>query len=769
MNMYFRGVSWVAIAACAILSQPVVAQTGSGGDVADSGEIVVTAQKRSQGINDVPIAISAVGADQLAASGVTSLDKLSSITPSLTVSETSATGVPVYTIRGIGFSDYSTSSSSTVGLYADEVALPYAVMSRGAFFDVEQVEVLKGPQGDLYGRNTTAGQINVISAKPTDTLKAGASLDVNQFGETNVEAYVSGPLAEGLKGRIAGKLSEGGAWQQSITRPGDKLGDKRVGAVRASLDWAAAPWLDVFVSGHYIKDKSDNLAPTAYDGTVIGQPTTRLPLTQSATLGLPNAAFSIGDNRAADWSTGIYTPKRNNELAGFVARLTADLGAVSLTSVTGYDRFTRTEANDWDGWAGNDSQSINATKLDVFSQELRLASSGKSRFTWIVGGYFSSDVMKEDYRFYMQDSFFANVLGVRSLDTRYRQATTSIAGFAHAEYDLGAGFTVLGGIRYTHERRSWSGCTYDTGDGSLAQLVGGTVGGCGVVNDIVGSPGFGTFSIFSDTIRTNRVMWKAGIDKKIGRNLLYATVSSAFKSGGFSGINTNIQSQLLPYRPETVTAYEVGAKTVWFGSALRVNASAFWYDYKDKQEADYINTFVGALVRLTNVPRSRVRGFEADATLKLFDGLRIDASTTYLDAEVTRWPDAGVYNGTVSIPTNLSGSRLANSPEWTTNAAITYEKPISEKFLASISADVAAKTDYSTRIFALDPSTGVAGYTLVNGRVGLRTQDDAWSFSIWVRNLTDRYYYTSAFVGNGVFVRTNGMPRTFGFSTAYKF
>jgi iron complex outermembrane receptor protein len=162
------------------------AENGTGADAGAedaSPEIVVTAQKRNQNVNDVPIAINAFGGAALADAGVKSLESLSSIAPSLTVTSTAATGVPVYTIRGVGFSDYSTSASSTVGIYADDIALPYAVMTRGAFFDVGQVEVLKGPQGDLYGRNSTAGQININSARPTDTFKAGASADVSNWGK----------------------------------------------------------------------------------------------------------------------------------------------------------------------------------------------------------------------------------------------------------------------------------------------------------------------------------------------------------------------------------------------------------------------------------------------------------------------------------------------------------------------------------------------------------------------------------------------------------
>lgn len=768
VSRYWSG---VALAGLAMVGGRAAAQDGTqSGATAPAGEIVVTAQKRAQGINDVPIAISAFSGAKLADAGVRSLETLSQVTPGLTVSSTAATGVPIYTIRGIGFSDYSTSASSTVGVYADEIALPYAVMTRGAFFDTGQVEVLKGPQGDLYGRNSTAGQINVNSARPTARPSAGVSADVSNWGGTSLEAYVSGPVAPGLKVRVAGKVEEGGAWQKSISRPTDRLGNKDVMAVRGSLDWQASPAFSLFLSAHYIQDKSDNQAPTAYDGTLIGLSTLRLPVITTTPAGSPVADFSTGNNRLADWATGDLKPHRDNTLAGFVARAGLDLGVATLTSVTGYDHFRRREANAWDGWTANDSKNINTTHLNVFSEELRLASKDAGPLSWIVGGYYSRDVMHENYAYFMQQSFYALALGIQTLDTRYDQTTSSLAGFAHAEYALGQGWRVLGGFRYTHEKRQWSGCTYDSGDGTLAAFVGGAPGSCGTYNDLPGTPGYGTNSVFSDTISANRAMWRLGVDKKIGRSLWYVTVSTGFKSGGFSGINTNLASQLLPYGPESVTAYELGMKLALPAHGLNLNASAFWYDYKNKQETNYINTFVGALAQLTNVPRSRIRGVEVDARWQATPELLLTASTTYLDAKVTNWPDAGVNGANnVAVPTDLAGARLANAPTWQSNGAITYERPVSETLHGFATADVEQRSFYSGGILALNAATGVPGYALLGARAGVKAADGKWQVSLWVRNLADKYYYTSAFSGNGIYVRMNGMPRTVGLSGRVSF
>ena len=200
-------------------------------------EIVVTAQKREQGANDVGITLNTFTGAQLKDFGLTAAEDMALLTPGLTVNETAATGVPLYTIRGVGYQDYSTAASSTVGLYFDEVAIPYTVMSRGLMFDIERVEVLKGPQGDLYGRNTTAGQINFISKKPTADFQAGVTAGIGSYGFIDVEAFASGSLSDTVRARLAARTVQSNeGWQKSATR-NDELGEMDTTAIRAMLDF----------------------------------------------------------------------------------------------------------------------------------------------------------------------------------------------------------------------------------------------------------------------------------------------------------------------------------------------------------------------------------------------------------------------------------------------------------------------------------------------------------------------------------------------------
>ncbi len=386
-------------------------------------EVLVTAQKRTQSANDVGITINAFTGDQLRDLGVLTPEDIAMFTPGLTVNETAATGVPLYTIRGVGFQDYSTAASSTVGIYFDEVAMPYTVMTRGLVFDTARVEVLKGPQGDLYGRNTTAGQINFISNKASQEFGAGVIGSYGNYEAFEVEGYITGGN-DFVQARLAGKTTQWGeGWQESLTR-NDELGERDSTALRGIVNFDFTDTLRLELIAHYVKDESDNRANTAYNGTRIGLGEFNNPYTPLEDYRLPGGSnlgetppwYSVDDNEAADWTNQYASPitgrvfnlrpRRDNELTGIAARLEWQLGdTMTLTSITSYNEFEREEANDWDGGFYNDSSNINTTDLDVFSQELRL-SGQTGDFDWIVGVYYSSDEMDEYYHYFMSDSVF---------------------------------------------------------------------------------------------------------------------------------------------------------------------------------------------------------------------------------------------------------------------------------------------------------------------------------------------------------------------------
>jgi iron complex outermembrane receptor protein len=776
-------------------------------------EVIVTAQKRNQSENDIGIAISTWTGNELRDMGVVSAEDMALRTPGLTVNESSATGVPLYTIRGVGFQDYSTGASSTVGIYFDQVAMPYTVMTRGLLFDAERVEVLKGPQGDLYGRNTTAGQINFISNKPSEEFEVGVNVGYSSYSTVDFEGFVNGSMGENTQGRIALKTiqsSEG--WQKSVDGD-DELGEKDVTALRASFNIELSEDANLLLVAHHVDDQSDNKANTAYDGREIGLAEFSAPYSAVAPYlasGETPPWYSTDDNEAAGW-TNSYTssitgttfdlrPKRDNQLKGMSAHLDWDLGNVSLTSITAYNKFERVERNDWDGGQYNDSSNINTTDLSVFSQELQLSGSTDS-VDWLVGAYYSTDEMEEYYHYFMSDSLYGgaslvfdiapfklNGTGILELDTKYQQETDSSAIFGHVEWQFTGALKLTVGGRYTKEQRDWSGCTYVADDNSLGSfnnvLFGTTLsaGSCGTIDDRPSSPTFilgllGTpdanngLAVFTDTIDTSRMMGKIGLDYTPSDNVLYyASISQAFKSGGFNGANSNTTTQLMPYDEEILTSYEIGAKATLLEGSMQLNAAVFSYDYKDKQEKDRVITLVGAISGLTNVDESSITGAEIDIQWLPTDGLRLAFGGAWLDTEIDQWQAVDAANSAWLVNTatfDASGSELPQAPSLSYTALIGYDTNITENLILGMALDL-SYTDKTTGGVA--PERATEDYMVINARLSISDASEKWKTLLWVRNVADEDYYASAFLGgNGPYVRSMGMPRTVGVSLSYSF
>lgn len=761
-------------------------------------EVVVTAQKREQGVNDVPISITALSPNTITNLGVRSLEDIAVTTPGLYVNQTSGTGAPAWTIRGVGFQDYSTAASSTVGLYFDEVAFPYPVMGTNLFFDVGRVEVLKGPQGDLYGRNTTGGQIGFYSARPTDEFEAGFIGTVGNFATIEAEGFVSGPLAEGVRGRAAFKTVHAfDGWQESITRPGDELGEKEIYGLRGILEWDVTPDLSASFIAHYNNDQSDSIANTQVNGLVFGRETptfgTQLPFLPPV-FGQPPrdfvalADFSTDDNRAADWTNGPngeLRPKRDNQQWGVNAKFIWDVGAFEVTSITAYESFSRDEANDWDG-SGRilDSSNINVTDIWVFSQELRVASTIGDDITWLAGVYYANDEVDEDYNYFFGEGAF----GIAQLDTNYTVDTESIAVFGHAEWDINERFGLNVGARFTNETREFEGCTFDatppdlpvpgiTLQTFLGFLAGVAVptNGCGVLD--TSSLPFTVPDILTAETEANEWMWKAGVDFTPNEDILaFFNISRGFKSGGFNGANLNTVQQLGPYDIETLTSYELGIKATLLDGSMQADFSVFYYDYEDKQERGLAVTPVGNISGLINIPESNVIGLEGAITWYPVEQALLQGSFSWLETNISEYEvvtrdsffDFATFSP-VEVTVPADGEPLANAPRWSANVTASYDFMVGGNFIVTPAIDVI----YRGKAFGapFQPEQNRDQYMIGNLRMSLQsTTNDRWKLTAWSRNFTDTDYFVSAFGGGNVwYVRTNGMPRTYGATLEYRF
>ena len=507
-----------SLLAGAVICIPGVAIAQSDSDVG-IGDIVVTAQKREQALNDVGLTISAASGDTLLQRGVTDTGDLSKVVPGFTATA-SPYATPVYTLRGIGLYDYSFGSSPSVAVYVDEIARPFPVTQMGVTLDLERAEVLKGPQGTLFGQSSTGGAINYIAAKPTDTFKAGADISYERFGKIDVSGFVSGPLTDTLKARLAVRAVEGGAWQYSVSRPNDKNGDTKQLIGRLLVDWEPTDRLRFSLNVNGMRDRSDtqqaqfifnqlntvaapgsgnpyaNVDPAAfaalttpgspnYDPSFLGRQATvfgRLSGTgfapgalitpgdaanQPAYLGGPNgdgSALCDSDTdrciRQAEWS-GEWPTSSNDRYWQVALRSDFDVtDDITLTSLTSFQQSKISKYFDNDATT---SQALNDRlfgEVKNFSQELRL--SGRTgALNWIVGGNYDWSKIEDNVLFNGFDTSLNEVFpGYRfnALNSNIEQTIKNYAGFANADFEVTSNLTIQGGIRYTKSTRNAATC-----------------------------------------------------------------------------------------------------------------------------------------------------------------------------------------------------------------------------------------------------------------------------------------------------------------------
>jgi iron complex outermembrane receptor protein len=749
-------------------------------------EIVVTAQRRAQNMNDIGIAVSAFNGEQMRNLGIADAGDVAKFTPGLHLTETGVTGVPVYTIRGVGFDDYSANSSSTVGVYVDEVSFPYPTMTRGPLFDMERIEVLKGPQGTLYGRNTTGGAINFITNKPVQDFAAGVRVEYGRYDTLNTEGFINGALSESISGRLSFATKYvGEGWQNSVSS-NETLGEEDATALRGIVGWDVTNSLTATLSVNWYEDQSQNLAPQYF---------TYVPLVPAFASIYPAPPIDeqpdLSDPRSAEWSRD-FTPERDNSGVGASLRVDWELEGMSLTSITAYQGFEREESNDWDGSTVENLDVFMDTDIDAWSQEIRLTSSGNDAMSWIVGAYFSHDEIDESWIAKgSQSTIYYGSFG--AVDTRYHQEADTAALFGNLEWSLSEQFRLNLGLRVTQEEREWSGCTYDV-DGGLSGLytanfgpVAGVADGSALSSSNLGqgdcvvvdpsSPSIGvdastgatTFfsgpsGLYEDDFITNNVSGKIGLDWLPNEDLLvYTSISSGFKSGGYSAAAASTWDQLEPYEEEELMAYEVGFKSTLLDGSMQLNASAFYYDYTDKQIVGYTNDPIfGLLTELVNVPESEITGVEAEIDWQATEGLYLKFAATWLDSEVK---DYEGLDGTGNLQ-DFSGNDLAQTSEWQYNGIASYEWAATEALSWRVAVDFNYKDEYQSSIDE-SPLFHIEDYMIWNSRMGISANDGTWQLMLWGRNLTDEYYYTSANLSNDYWFRTAGQGATYGLTFDY--
>ena len=745
---------------------PALAQTApssppaqpAAAEPAATGDIIVTAQRRRQDIQSVPISISAFNAKRLADQGVKSTTDLGQIVSNVTIALPSSVGnQPIITIRGIGLNDFNSNNAGPNGVYLDDVYMSSPASQTFQTFDLDRIEVLKGPQGTLYGRNTSGGAINIITARPTDELAARLHVEYSSYNTVNVEGAISGPITDTLKGRLAfvENYSDGYIRNTFLDR---RNGAQSYG-VRAVLLYSPSKDLKILFNAH---DGQVNNPFPGYQHRGDLQPGTQFTVPVQCTLQQTanNQCVDLfGYNGPAgfyDVASGNLDKLKVNAYGGYL-RADYSPGPVALTSISAYEHLDKLDVEDGDGTPNRMIDAIYGVKSNALSQELRLGAQ-QSNYNWVFGLYYLHENLKQDQPVYLLldgDKFF----GAGAFDgaafeqfDKSRQITDSYAAFGQAEYALTPSLRVVAGGRYTHEKKTFQYL------GSAALQSGG----------IDSFPTPTTLANSNQALRNSAFSWRLGVNYKPAEHILaYASVATGFKSGSFNGgflslDPAEIGRQLQPVRPEKVTAYEVGIKTSFFGGRLVANAALFYNDYRDMQVFVLVPPISGGLGQplnvLDNAQRAYTEGLDLSLAAKPFAGLTLSSEIGLLRTRMTKFVAARD-----PAQPDYAGNQLAMAPQVSMTLSADYKVAIGRNSL-----DLQANASYKSHQYfdiSDNPYAAQDAYWLVNSRISYTLGGGKYEVAAFVHNLTKKQYYVDKFdltVPFGFVQGIVGAPRTFG-------
>lgn len=717
------GVSLASIAAAQAQEQsPDAPAAAPAGD----GEIVVTAQKRSESAQKVPLAITAVGGDALQSRQVTSFESLAPSLPSVNFGK--QVGFARIAIRGLGLDATVGGQEGRVAYHADGIYISRPSAQLSTFFDINRIEVVRGPQGTLYGRNATAGAINVITNDPQETSGGYVKGTVGNYSLFQEEGAITGKVADGVSARFAFTKTDRGGYGRNLTLNQDIDNEHSLG-LRGKIKIEPSTAVKLVLSADYSYEND-----AAFAIHYIGQ-------------GNPGAApriVALGGTVPADPRDTFANVPQHDERRnwGLGANLTIDLGRVNLTSVTGYRNSSADVRGDHDGTQVDLSTIRTYERANQFSEELRLDGQA-GRLKWLAGGYYFHE------NIYAESDFspvlaFSGAFMSKGLHFNGNLKTDAAAAFGQLDYELVDGLTFSAGVRYSHETK------YIDQRGASELGVPDAPGLAPVYTSFQNT----SASFNSATPRFN-LSWQANNDL-----LFYVTYSKGFKSGGF-----NLAGFAPAVQPEKLTDYEGGFKATLAGGAIRLNGSIFQYDYKDLQ----VQRILNAAAVLVNAANARVRGIEGEFTLKPFAGFELSGNASYLDAKFTSFQSEDSARPSLGL-INLAGNRLPQAPKYTANLATQYTLPI-DKGEIRLRGELA----YTSQIFFSfynRPEVSQDGYTKYNSSLSYEG-DNGLTASLWIKNITDKRTYSSTQVSSGFqgfpIQGTYDPPRTFGVSLGYRF
>jgi iron complex outermembrane receptor protein len=746
----------VAIAIAAALSGgPAAAQSSEEHALSDSAvveEIVVTARKRKEDLQETPISITAMSGEALEARQITTTQGLEQIAPNLVVSQGQSvsgnSSAGAYFIRGIGQIDFLLNTDPGVGLYLDGVYISRSIGSVLDLVDLERSEILRGPQGTLFGRNTIGGAISLVSKPPSDTPGTDVRVTVGSYDRHEARLALNGPLTDTLKGRIAALWRERDGWVDRVS-DGSSLGDEQAVAARGALRWEPTEQLLFDLAVDYVDQ--DGTSPPAnvvqvvetaqfpsfHNGALVGPPCVPPPgsLTDPRCF---NSQWEAGDLLREQ---GTFDSKQELEVFGVSLigewQMTPDL---TLRSITGY-RDTDALANR----DGDHTPILIQTTTDTwtheqFSEELQLVGvSFEQRLNWVLGAYYST----EEGENLSQVAFpFITFQSGGSVDN------DNVAVFGQATYALTDRLSLTAGLRYTDETKTFLPDQFVKTD-PLGLFPPGSVPGFRLVPHVESEQ-----SITETTPMANLAYeWTGGF-------MTYASYSEGFKSGGFTQRIFPPLPAPPPFGPEFAKSYELGFKFDSADRRLRLNGAAYYTDYTDLQ----VQVLVGVQPLTANAGGAEVQGFELELQAVPVENLQISAGVGYTDAQYTSLDPTVLATG-VTLD-----SEFAQVPEWTGNFDVAYTFGIGPGELTPRIGLSYRSEVYMNAINT--PSLLQDDYTLVNASIGYQTQSGRWRFTLFGTNLADEEYINGGFADlqdQGYAEVAVGRPREYGVTVDYRY
>lgn len=746
-----------------ILPQATLAQE------AEIEEITVTAARREQSLQTLATSATVFNGEALEELGVLQPRDLAEQTPGL-LTKFGPNGLATvgFYMRAVGINDFTGTVDPSVGIYVDEVFKPTPDMLNFAVFDIERVEVLRGPQGTLYGRNSTGGAINFITAKPTETFEGFVRAEAGSYETAAVTGAVSGPLGENLAGRFSfrGQYSGSDSGYSFNRFTNNELGKDNSIALRGQLHWTPNDTVDVRLTYGYGDQSSEQpllqhvAARDPANPLAVCQPVVNGRRAEGPCVDL--LGYFDPDDDEYDGDANL-DPELDIESHELTARVEWMLPRFSIISITGFDDFSKEQSQDIDASPNVAADNFTFSEVDNFSQELRLTSDDSWPVEWIAGvNYARTDV---DWFQTIDLSDLAGIPTSNGAD----QETRAWAVFGHLTLPLSDRFELVGGVRYTNEQRDWSGATFI---GTFTDLASAFASGAPTLSVLplpAGDPRQGGPLDFDNSLDENNFDYQAILKyTPSDTSMFYIGTSEAFRSGGFSSAVLFSQEALEPYQPEDLRAYEAGMKLSLLDRRLRLDASAFFYDFEGFQA-----TFVRATeasARLQNAGDVESYGLEAQLNWLATERLDLTLGVSLLETEIV---DTAVVLPPLDggPESTIRGNEIPNAPGYSVNGRVRYQMPTGNGFVTRLQGDFNLVDDHflepnNRQVLAED------GYLVVNARAGFGPEDGRWEVAAWVKNLADTDYRSAAqdlALALGFSEIVLGRPRTWGLQFEYRF